>query len=460
MPPPDRTNDDDYHFHAYDYDKSAERGPWGLSDAQPDRDKWKFYSMVQDLTGLRDYGRDGTHVPHIALTNVGGPIGVKNMNTMQLSFGSDDPGAPVMVITGGIHAREWVAAEFVYLLAEYLVMHYATDPGGNDYKKAIKNLIDSRQIRIIPMLNPAAINYTVFDPEKDARYRRKNLRVLPATAAEWVDFFTTLESTGRKPNTPFRTVRLKPSNNAIAEYEVPTYSTTAPPADPQWRMRELPNAGSGVDLNRNCDTLAWGYDGNADGYNAQYNPERDAFFGPHRGSETETGNNSLILQQGAASNTLAVVIDYHCFGQMILIPSEAYNTGKATADYLALGQVMQYLIAEPGHMPPPYAFGSVHQVLKIDGTGSFTDRAAQQYPARALAIELDPANTNQGREGFNLNEKKIRMVFEKNIRGALAALAAPGRSGDANSQAEAIRQAGLVYRAWNVFERGNRLPDN
>ena len=122
--PPVRAVATDYHFHAYDYPNSAAQGPWGLSVAQPTRNNWQFYSMVQDLIGLRDWGAF-IGVPNITLTDVGAPT-VRGRRTKMLSFGNAGNVAnrPTVVITGGIHAREWAAIEFAYLMAEYLIRNY------------------------------------------------------------------------------------------------------------------------------------------------------------------------------------------------------------------------------------------------------------------------------------------------------------------------------------------------
>jgi len=52
-------------------------------------------------------------------------------------------------------------------------------------------------------------------------------------------------------------------------------------------------------------------------------------------------------------------------------------------------------------------------------------------------------------------------VFEKNIRGALAALAAPGRPANwftAYFQAFPMAWNMLQFMTWNVIGRGNQLP--
>jgi hypothetical protein len=167
MPIPDRVAAGNYHFHVYDYRGSEGRGPFQLSDGQPERSNYQFYSMVQDLFGLYAAGRD-KGIPGIALSAVGGvilplpPAGQAPRRTWVLSLG--DVNAPPVVITGGIHAREWIAAEMAYLVAEYLVKNYRAAPQST-YERAIQNLILSRRIHIIPILNPRGSCYTVFSTD-------------------------------------------------------------------------------------------------------------------------------------------------------------------------------------------------------------------------------------------------------------------------------------------------------
>ena len=133
MPPPLRTRPADYHFHAYDYLGAV---PF-RKEAQPTRGGLMFYSLVQDLNGLlQEGGPQGNNVPNIALTNVGGAIrpgvanrpNMANLQTKALSFGNatNAANAPTVVITGGIHAREWIAPEFV--LPPRRVPHYELQP--------------------------------------------------------------------------------------------------------------------------------------------------------------------------------------------------------------------------------------------------------------------------------------------------------------------------------------------
>ena len=59
--------------------------------------------------------------------------------------------------------------------------------------------------------------------------------------------------------------------------------------------------------------------------------------------------------------------------------------------------------------------------------------------------------------GWLLPEGQICTVFEKNIRGALAALAAAGVLSTPTSHEKYVRFV-EYFNTWNVYGRGNQLP--
>lgn len=439
--PPTRDKDDDYHFHTYDYENSADRGWFELSDAQPDRGMLQFYSLVQDLQGLLTDGQN-RKVPNIKLSDVAQlSADGKGRSIKALSLGSNDPNAPTVVFTGGIHAREWIAPEFVYLLAEYLIIHYTTTPKGL-YETKIRDLVNSRRIHIIPMLNPNGNHYTVFDTAQGARLWRKNRRVLPRKAQDW----ETALKDQNEPNPPFRNVQAKGN---FAHYEVPDYDGDAKiPPNPAVSYREwqLPNGATGVDLNRNYNTAAWGYNcavSIKDDIECSAEPAADIYFGPRHTSEEETGSIEQFL---ADATRLVAMIDYHSYGQLILYPSEAFDKGAVDSEYKSLGGLLWALVRSKDSFY--YSLGSPRALVKYDATGTIIDHAAQLYQTRAFAIELDPPRGTPN--GFELPENRIRTVFEKNIRGALAVIEA--------SNAEAVPQVKQEFMTWDVYGRGNQLP--
>jgi len=80
---------------------------------------------------------------------------------------ADDPNKPDVLFLGGHHAREWISIEVPLRLAEYLVANYA----GNS---TVQSLVDSREIWIIPIVNPDGY---IFSRTTDRSWR-KNRRPL------------------------------------------------------------------------------------------------------------------------------------------------------------------------------------------------------------------------------------------------------------------------------------------
>lgn len=454
--PPARKVDADYHFHTYDYHGSAPFTAVAIPDAPGNP---MLYSLVQDLNGLLQEGQR-RQVPGITLAPAGSPTaGGALRRTRVLSLGPA-PGtanAPTVVFTGGIHAREWISPEMAYLLAEYLIINYKTGPLQNltKYQLAIRRLIDMRRIHIIPMLNPDGIWFTVWgkDPSRDPRLWRKNCRVLPTTAQDWLDQV----APGGVPNRPFANVKGPSSDRPwdSVKYDVPTYD---PPPTVETQLSLEVNE-IGVDLNRNYTTRYWGYDclveppSGGNPTRICYNPMFDSYFGPAAGSEVETRNIQTFL---AGAPRLAAAIDYHSYGQCILYPTEAYDGGKVDTAYRRLGEVLHALVKSQGGQS--YALGTPKQAIGYDATGTVIDYMAQQCRARAFCIELDPADKDPG---FQLPETQIRTVFEKNIRGALAVIAAPHPA--ATKLGSWKRRATISYSeqqllSWHVYGRGNQLP--
>jgi hypothetical protein len=87
--------------------------------------------------------------------------------------------------------------------------------------------------------------------------------------------------------------------------------------------------------------------------------------------------------------------------------------------------------------------------------GTVMDHAAQRHQSRAFTIELDPAL--DAVDAWMLPEDRICTVFEKNIRGALAMLAAATLPNVAGGHQRYVQFVQL-FNTWNVYDRGNRLP--
>jgi Zinc carboxypeptidase len=473
MPPRAPLNRPDasaFHYHTYEYPGDAAAGPFQLSGGLPSAGGKQFYSLVEDLNGLEAWGNAVNHVPNLSVTAMSSVLGgawtSDARQTLMLSLGPA-PGvndAPAVFFTGGIHAREWIAVEVAYLLAEYLVKHYTTAPT-NRFQRMIQQIVDHRRICIIPMVNPDGNNHTVFTPAQAGRQWRKNRRWLPGTPAAWVSLLTGNGALGNNPP-PFTNVRVPAAPpGSPAHYEVPVFEVPLgiPLANAARYDCPLAPDQIGVDLNRNLRTRAWGYDGLA--YPEATPPQpsftgdplSDGYLGPAAGSEAETSNVEIAMANAAAATApgigITASIDYHSRGQFVLYPSEMYAYGAVDPDYLAFGKMLQALVHAQDM--PDYKLGTPRALLDADATGTVMDHAAQRHQSRAFTIELDPAR--DAIDAWMLPEERICTVFEKNIRGALAALAAAMLPNMTTGHLRYVQFVQL-FSTWNVYGRGNQLP--
>ncbi|MBL0926585.1 MAG: hypothetical protein IBJ11_02895 [Phycisphaerales bacterium] len=79
------------------------------------------------------------------------------------------PPKPVFIIQGGQHAREWVSPASAMYAIDELVRDYSTDP-------AIRQVVDSVEFHIIPVVNPDGYVYTWASSNN--RLWRKNRRLI------------------------------------------------------------------------------------------------------------------------------------------------------------------------------------------------------------------------------------------------------------------------------------------
>jgi hypothetical protein len=438
----------DYHYHAYDYPGSGANGAWGLSPAVAARGNYQFYSMYRDLNGLLAEG-GGRHVPNIALNQVG-PLTIGGRRTLVLSFGNatNQPNQRTVVITGGIHAREWIAAEIAYLIAEYLIFNYVAAPTVVTQRvRALRNLVNNRNIIIIPMLNPDGIQRTVYGALPNDRDWRKNTRVLPTVPRSWVR----LVAPGGNPNQPYQNVARPPVG--LAHYDVPNYVAipAIPPAPLVYGTVNLTQNEIGVDLNRNLPTAAYGYD--TPPYDDS-DPAEETFHGPGGASEREIANLRTAVVNatvnGQTGGRVWASIDYHSYGQKILYGEEAIRPPGLAPAHVALGQTLRALIANQLNNPT-YALQNpaLAPLLGYLPVGTVDDYMTQAYQTLAFTVELDPSD-NDG-EDFELAENRILNCFRQNIRGALAAIRAPVNQQEAQ---DAVNS----FLGWPVFNAGNQVP--
>jgi murein tripeptide amidase MpaA len=124
---------------------------------------FKTYAQVNDyLTTLHDLRPDLTEV-----FTIGTSLEGRAMRAIRIRGSSAGPDTckPMILLTGTQHAREWIATMVSTYLADRFVRQYDTDP-------AVKAVVDSADIVIVPIVNPDGFEYTWTNN----RYWRKNRR--------------------------------------------------------------------------------------------------------------------------------------------------------------------------------------------------------------------------------------------------------------------------------------------
>jgi murein tripeptide amidase MpaA len=104
------------------------------------------------------------HPELISLSVIGNSIEGRPLLALQLG-GRDDAAAVPMLINGGQHAREWIAAIVPICITERLLAGYDTDA-------SLRAFVDSTRLWVVPVVNPNGYQYTWSAD----RYWRKNRR--------------------------------------------------------------------------------------------------------------------------------------------------------------------------------------------------------------------------------------------------------------------------------------------
>lgn len=121
-----------------------------------------YAELTSELKQLADNNKDLVQLTSIAKTTDGHDIWALRI-TSDLATADQKPAAIYM---GGHHAREHLSVEMPLMWAKYLVTQYR---GGNP---RVTRLVNSRDIHIIPTVNPDGMEYDI----KDTNYKmwRKN----------------------------------------------------------------------------------------------------------------------------------------------------------------------------------------------------------------------------------------------------------------------------------------------
>ncbi|HAM36428.1 MAG TPA: carboxypeptidase [Elusimicrobia bacterium] len=139
-----------------------------IKDFPPQDRAYHDYARTQDaLQALADAHPELASLFSIGQSWQGRDMWCLRLNTTPAGLA---PGTkPGAVFVGNHHAREHLSVEVPLKLAEYLA--------ANKNRAAVKKLLESRDIYIIPMLNPDGAEFDVAGEEY--KWHRKNMRVNP-----------------------------------------------------------------------------------------------------------------------------------------------------------------------------------------------------------------------------------------------------------------------------------------
>jgi len=362
-------------------------------------------------------------------THVGFSFGGREILALKVGKGSDHK----ILFTGAVHAREWIAVEIPFLVAEYLIKNYKESPT-TQAEECIKHLLDNRQIWFIPLVNPDGHEYTIT--------RNRNWR-------------------------PSRKSYFYEKDFVICN--VPNLSGGC--------RNILVKAGTytGVDINRNFGTETWGVETNepvrgeiVTNRDPADSGENSVWCGPEANSETET---DVIVKLHQEHNFCAG-ITYHNFSQLILSP----DTADGDEFVEQVGQGMTELINDCPQENGFYEFGTTSGVLYA-ATGSMMEFTYEQYDNSALSYtpELRPyLRSYSGEKQYfpneswlfsGLPESQIEPCFRENLGAALALIHCAGYDRvsplEKSSPCWKLPQHGQreEVNCWNVF-KGWPQPNN
>ena len=136
---------------------------------------WTMYHSYARVNSLQsELQRLAAEFPEVVtLTSIGRSRQDRDILALKLSDNpTTDEDEPEVVLTSGLHAREWIAVETLLYTTYELVNRYGIDP-------EVTRLLDGRQVWILPMLNPDGRVIDGYDDGIDpshSRDWRKNAR--------------------------------------------------------------------------------------------------------------------------------------------------------------------------------------------------------------------------------------------------------------------------------------------
>ncbi len=129
-----------------------------------------YSSLKTDLQNLVDQYPNITKVYDIG-DSWEKTVGIADRDILAIKISdnvtNEEDDEPDILFMGGLHAREWISVEVPFYLAKYLLDHYGTD-------QKVKQLVDSREIWIVPLVNPDGLEYSRTYDRNWRKNRRDN----------------------------------------------------------------------------------------------------------------------------------------------------------------------------------------------------------------------------------------------------------------------------------------------
>lgn len=336
-----------------------------------------------------------------------------------------------VLVTGGVHAKEWLSVEIPFLAAKYLVDNYSQTPMQDEgeglapleVRMRIKHLLENREIWFVPLLNPDGHMWTMTS----SRLWRSN-----------------------------RSSYYYPEGG---EVDVTDHLTRAV------RKEQFgPGSYGGVDINRNMPTSDWGEETYTDKTDEETgkvertvrsSPDprtavRQIWAGPERASEVET----QAVCDLVGKQLFRASISFHSYGKYL-----AYSQRAAQVAYLKdVGQGMARVMRTPESPTPDYEFVCGDTAM-YPITGHIADYCLEKVSGQpAFTCELAPADRDVSDSDLAFNglpAAAIEPAFREVLPGVLALINSAGFSAPAASRTiragAATRTVQVVRNCWQVF---------
>lgn len=343
----------------YDTCQSTKSAPPSPSTAS-----WDSYHSYNKSNSMTQWllNMSAAHSDICKVTSIGKTWQGRDIWAVKISDNVNaDEDEPETLFDGSHHAREWLTTEFCLFIVDTLVTQYATNA-------SIKELVDEREIWVIPMLNPDGRVYDAIDDGNDPTNHapggwRKNCR----------------------------------DNNGNGIFE--------PHKD-------------GVDLNRNYG-YKWGTGGSSS------NPASETYRGPHAFSEPET----IAFRDFVLSRNISTHISYHAYSQLFLYPWD--YTYEPPYDVDLYDEICKQMVSSTGNSAGshyPYEYGQCSHVL-YQCSGTTTDWMYGELGIISITEELYPnyddmniwhdPNVSAPYDMFHPKPSQILPVCLDNIQSAL-----------------------------------------